>query len=215
MPDWGVRNRLRRRRSMRAQVGWKPARVSSSSSIKTCTGDDPGQGNRHSPSTLSTTRILKERKLVLVWDSAFSVLRRTSLQLEKLYERPTTNSFPRCCSCDYSPRSLLRLPNPHPTPIQRANISTETSHGLASGQAAPASRRKVSRGAKAALAYMILVILAMSSEVRSGFSFPVVLTGATVVVVAGYPGANIGQCIGGEDALALTLSFPGIAFTNF
>lgn len=53
---------------------------------------------------------------------------------------------------------------------------------------------------------MILVIIAMSAEVRSGFPFPIVLTGATVVVVAGYPGANIGQCIGGEDEMALTLS---------
>lgn len=53
---------------------------------------------------------------------------------------------------------------------------------------------------------MILVIIAMSAEVRSGFPFPIVLTGATVVVVAGYPGANIGQCIGGENALVLTLS---------
>lgn len=50
---------------------------------------------------------------------------------------------------------------------------------------------------KAALAYIILVILAMSGRVRSGFSYPIVLTSATVVVVAGYPGANIGQCIGG------------------
>lgn len=53
---------------------------------------------------------------------------------------------------------------------------------------------------KAALAYMILVILAMTGRVRSAFSFPIVLTSATVVVVAGYPGANIGQCIGGENS---------------
>lgn len=59
---------------------------------------------------------------------------------------------------------------------------------------------------KGALAYMILVILAMSSRVRSGFSFPIVLTSATVVVVAGFPGANIGQCIGGEAFLLLNSS---------
>lgn len=59
---------------------------------------------------------------------------------------------------------------------------------------------------KAALAYMVLVILAMSGRVRSAFSYPIVLTSATVVVVAGYPGANIGQCIGGKTLLFDTVS---------
>lgn len=52
---------------------------------------------------------------------------------------------------------------------------------------------------KGTIAYMVLVILGLSSKVRSGFNYPIVLTSATVVVVAGFPGSNYGQCIGGES----------------
>ena len=41
---------------------------------------------------------------------------------------------------------------------------------------------------KGALAYIVLVILALSPRVRSGFSYPITLTSATVVVIAGFPG---------------------------
>lgn len=46
---------------------------------------------------------------------------------------------------------------------------------------------------KGFLAYMILVIMVMSETVRGAWSYPIVLTSATVVVIAGFPGANVGQ----------------------
>lgn len=41
---------------------------------------------------------------------------------------------------------------------------------------------------KGALAFIILDILAFSTRIRSGFTYPITLTSATVVVVAGFPG---------------------------
>lgn len=41
---------------------------------------------------------------------------------------------------------------------------------------------------KGALAFIILDILALSTRVRSGFHYPITLTSATVVVIAGFPG---------------------------
>lgn len=58
---------------------------------------------------------------------------------------------------------------------------------------------------KGALAFIILDILVLSSRVRSGFHYPITLTSATVVAIAGFPGANYGQVIA-----ACVFAFTGI-----
>jgi hypothetical protein len=50
---------------------------------------------------------------------------------------------------------------------------------------------------KGALAFIILDILVLSPRFRSGFHYPITLTSATVVAIAGFPGANYGQVIAG------------------
>ena len=51
---------------------------------------------------------------------------------------------------------------------------------------------------KGTLAYCILIMLFFIDRVRAAWTYPITLSAAVVVVVAGQPGANIGQCMFGE-----------------
>ena len=52
---------------------------------------------------------------------------------------------------------------------------------------------------KGALAYICLVILALSTRVRSGFTYPITLTSATVIVIAGFPGPSYCRMLPHEE----------------